>query len=463
MPLLGATGGGSAKGFGALANLGYFIRNSLRFRGSNSAYLRRTPGVAGNLRTWTASFWYKNGALNTNETLFSNAVVSDSIGFRSSRTLEIYFGSGSANLLTSQSFRDTAAWYHIVVAVDTTQATSSNRIKLYVNGSQVTAFSSSTYPTQNYQTSFNRDGFEQEIGRRASNTDYPLDGYMAEVNWVDGQQLTPSDFGKTDAATGQWIPKKFAGTYGTNGYYLKFSDIALTSGSNAGLGKDFSGNGNYFNTNNISVTAGGNYDAMIDSPTLSAAASNYAVWNPLDSTLASISGGTREANLTIGNGVDLVIRAVRATFQLPTTGKWYWECIWSNTTSTSYLGIGTAATSLSANLGSSSIGYSYNPNGNKFNNNSSSSYGNTFTNGDVIGVAFDSDNGKLYFSKNGTWQASGDPVAGTNAAFTGLTSGPYFPMCSVYYGDAWVCTFGQRPFAYTPPTGFKALNTFNLP
>ncbi len=187
---------------------GYFIRNSLRFRGSNSAYLRRTPGVAGNLRTWTASFWYKNGVLNTNETLFSNAVVSDSIGFRSSRTLEIYFGSGSANLLTSQSFRDTAAWYHIVVAVDTTQATSSNRIKLYVNGSQVTAFSTSTYPSQNYQTSFNRDGFEQEIGRRASNTDYPLDGYMAEVNWIDGQLFLGHDEPQYGIIQ-QWLNERF--------------------------------------------------------------------------------------------------------------------------------------------------------------------------------------------------------------------------------------------------------------
>jgi len=451
MPLLGATGGGSAKGFGALANLGYFIRNSLRFRGSNSAYLRRTPGVAGDLRTWTASFWYKNGNLATNETLFSNAVVSDSIGFRSSRTLEIYFGAGTANLVTSQSFRDTAAWYHIVVAVDTTQATSSNRIKLYVNGSQVTAFSSSTYPTQNYQTSFNRDGFEQEIGRRASNTDYPLDGYMAEINWIDGQQLTPSSFGKTDAATGQWVPKKFAGTYGTNGYYLKFSDIATTSGSNAGLGKDFSGNGNYFNTNNISVTAGTTYDAMIDSPTLSAAASNYCVLNPLIpvTTTTVINGNL---GLSSYNGSGSVFGTIGVS-----SGKWYFE---STSQSDAMSGIsgtpnGGAFPGVAANA------YTWDAkNAQKISNSSGVSYGAAASNGDIIGTAFDLDTGSITFYKNGVSQGE---------AYTFTPSGTYFPVfrngdpAGSPPGGNISVNFGQRPFAYTPPTGFKALNTFNLP
>ena len=469
MPLLGATGGGSAKGFGALANLGYFIRNSLRFRGSNSAYLSRTPASAGNQKTWTYSAWVKRGSLGSIQDIWHancyGTSENDYFAF-DNNTLQFRIKNSNSvvcELITTQVFRDPSAWYHIIVAWDSTQATSSNRVKIYVNGTQITAFSTSTYPSQNTDTSSYNNTVLHTIGTQWYNSTLSnyYDGYITEINFIDGQALTPSSFGKTDAATNQWIPKKFAGTYGTNGFYLKFADASAATA--AAIGKDSSGNGNNWTPNNISVTAGSSYDAMIDSPTLSAAASNYAVWNPLDSTLASITGGVREANLVAGNGVDLVIRAVRATFQLPTTGKWYWENIWANTTSTAYLGIGTAATSLSANLGSSSTGYSYNPNGNKFNNNSSSSYGNTFTNGDVIGVAFDSDNGKLYFSKNGTWQASGDPVAGTNAAFTGLTSGPYFPMCSVYFGDAWISTFGQKPFSYTPPTGFKSLNTFNLP
>jgi len=460
MPLLGATGGGSVKGFGALANLGYFIRNSLRFRGSNSAYLRRTPGVAGNLRTWTASFWYKNGVLNTNETLFSNAVVSDSIGFRSSRTLEIYFGSGSANLLTSQSFRDTAAWYHIVVAVDTTQATSSNRIKLYVNGSQVTAFSTSTYPSQNYQTSFNRDGFEQEIGRRASNTDYPLDGYMAEVNWIDGQQLTPSDFGKTDAATGQWIPKKFAGTYGTNGYYLKFSDIALTSGSNAGLGRDFSGNGNYFNTNNISVTAGVTYDAMIDSPTLSAAASNYATLNPLQvPTPASVSYTNGNLSVSCGNGNQTPALATI----YPNSGKWYWEVIW---TSGSFARVGVQNTNVaSTDFAADSAGWRWENNTGNIYNGSTLATVSTYATNDVLGFCLDCDTGKFYVSKNGTWQNSAVPESGTGAVATNIpTSTLMSPAVATGSGaSVFALNFGQRPFSYTPPAGFKSLNAFNLP
>lgn len=461
MPLLGATGGGSAKGFGALANLGYFIRNSLRFRGSNSAYLRRIPGSTGSLTTWTASFWYKNGVLNTNETLFSNAVVSDSIGFRSNRTIEIYFGSGSANLLTTQLFRDTAAWYHIVVAVDTTQATSSNRIKLYVNGTQVTAFSTSTYPSQNYQTSFNRSGFEQEIGRRASNTDYPLDGYMAEVNWIDGQQLDASYFGKTDAATGQWIPKKFAGTYGTNGYYLKFSDIALTSGSNAGLGKDFSGNGNYFNTNNISVTSGVTYDAMIDSPTLSAAASNYPILSPLNYRTYS---GSATPTLSAGS-LDVTQASTTASCIGTATmgvssGKWYWEAtfISGNGSNNSFLGVvnGQLQNTTPNDLGYYSNEYAYKSgNGYKYTNNTQTAYGATFTSGDVIGFALDLSAGTLTFYKNNVSQG---------VAFSSLPTGDYyFPAFDTYYNNKFGYNFGQRPFAYTPPADHKAINTYNLP
>jgi len=339
MPLLGATGGGSAKGFGALANLGYFIRNSLRFRGSATAYLSRTPN-ASSRTTWTWSGWVKRGALGISGPIFASTAVNNdtnwfAMKFTTSDTISVEVYSGNI-LVTTQVFRDPSAWYHITLAVDTTQATSSNRVKLYINGNQVTTFSESSYPSQNALYAINA-AQSHVIGSYQPYAADNFDGYMGEINFIDGQGLTPSSFGKTDPATNQWIPKKFAGTYGTNGFYLKFADASAATA--AAIGKDSSPNGNNWTPNNISVTAGGNYDAMIDSPTLSAAASNYAVWNPLDSTLASISGGTREANLTIGNGVDLVIRAVRATFQLPTTGKWYWECIWSNTTSTSYLGI----------------------------------------------------------------------------------------------------------------------------
>ena len=214
-------------------------------------------------------------------------------------------------------FRDPSAWYHVVVAIDTTQATAANRIKLYVNGNQVTAFSTATYPAQNYDTSFNKASTAQEIGRRASNSDLFLDGYMAEVNWIDGQALTPSSFGETDSITGVWKPKAYSGTYGTNGFELNFSDNSASTA--ATIGKDYSGNGNNWTPNNISVTAGATYDSMTDVPTLtSATAANYCVLNPL----ATSNGTLNDGNLTwspSGNNA-----SVWSSFAV-NTGKWYFE------------------------------------------------------------------------------------------------------------------------------------------
>jgi hypothetical protein len=447
----------------AISSGGYDINNSLRFRASASAYLNRTPGSNGSLRTWTASFWYKNGAIDSNQTLFSNATASDSIGFRSSRTIEIYFGAGSANLVTTQVFRDVAAWYHIVVAVDTTQATAANRIKLYVNGSQVTAFSTATYPAQNYDTSFNKASTAQEIGRRSSGSDLFLDGYMAEVNWIDGQQLTPSSFGETDTTTGSWKPKPYSGTYGTNGFYLKFSDIATTSSSNAGLGKDFSGNANYWTTNNISVTAGTTYDAMIDSPTnTSATVANYCVLSPLNyrTFTGSVVPTISNANLTVTQSSTTASCIGTATMGATASGKYYWEATFvsGSGSNNSFLGVvaGQLQNTTANDLGYYSTEYSYKSgNGNKYSNNTFTAYGSSYTSGDVIGFALDLDAGTLTFYKNNTSQG---------VAFSSLSaSETYFPAFDTYYNNTFAYNFGQRPFSYTPPTGFVRLNTYNLP
>jgi hypothetical protein len=430
----------------AISSGSYDINNSLRFRASASAYLNRTPSSGGNLRTWTASFWYKNGVIDSNQTLFSNATSSDSIGFRSSRTIEVYFGAGSANLVTTQVFRDTAAWYHIVVAVDTTQATAANRIKLYVNGSQVTAFSTATYPSQNYDTSFNKVSTAQEIGRRASASDLFLDGYMAEVNWIDGQQLTPSSFGETDTTTGSWKPKAYTSTYGTNGYYLKFSDIATTSGSNAGLGKDFSGNGNYYNTNNISVTSGTTYDAMIDSPTLtSATVANYAVLNPLiPVTTTTIINGN--LGLSSYNPSGSVFGTIGVS-----SGKWYFEMVAYADAMSGISGTPNGG----AFPGAPANAYTWDSNNaTKISNSSSASYGSATSNGDIVGVAFDLDSGSITFYKNNVSQG---------VAYTFTPSGSYFPVFRNGSSTNTSVNFGQRPFSYTPPSGFVRLNTYNLP
>jgi hypothetical protein len=440
----------------AISSGGYDINNSLRLRSSASAYLNRTPASAGNRQIWTISVWVKRGTLGVDQKICSAYGADSDSGLFDLRFTAgnvLYFGYWTSAQETAAVYRDPGAWYHIVAAVDSTQATAANRVKLYVNGTQVTT--SGAAFAQNTQLAWNNN-VTQNIGRQARTSDGYFDGYLAEFNSVDGQALTPSSFGETDTTTGVWKPKAYTGTYGTNGFYLKFSDIATTSGSNAGLGKDFSGNANYWTTNNISVTAGTTYDAMIDSPTLtSATVANYAVLNPLRSySSVTIAGGNLNYSASFdGSSV--------ATIGMD-SGKYYWEATLTNANA-AMIGLNKMTETLFGFVGYSAASYGYfGTNGNKFNNNVSTSYGNSYTNGDVIGVAFDATNGKLFFSKNGTWQNSGDPAAGTNAAFTGLTGDTYVP--AVGHGTmAAAMNFGQRPFSYTPPTGFVRLNTFNLP
>ena len=462
MPLLGATGGGSAKGFGALANLGYFIRNSLRFRGSNSAYLSRTPASAGNQKTWTYSAWVKRGSLGSIQDIWhangSGTSENDYFAF-DSNTLQFRIKNSNSvvcELITTQVFRDPSAWYHIIVAWDSTQATSSNRVKIYVNGTQITAFSTSTYPSQNTDTSSYNNTVLHTIGTQWYNSTLSnyYDGYITEINFIDGQALTPSSFGKTDAVTNQWIPKKIAGTYGTNGFYLKFADASAATA--AAIGKDSSPNGNNWTPNNISVTAGVTYDAMIDSPTLSAAASNYCVLNPLKKTGTGVTSSNGNLDVAIVSSASLG----GSTFGTigVSSGKWYWE-VTQNSFSGSFTNslICIAKDTVTDDyVGASADGYGYANSGLKWNSGSSSAYGATFTTNDIIGVALDMDAGTITFYKNNTSQGT---------AFTGL-SGTFFPALSngnINSTKNYTTNFGQRPFSYTPPAGFKSLNTFNLP
>jgi hypothetical protein len=434
-PLVGASGNQG----------GYNINNSIRFRSSASARLSRTPASAGNRQIYTRSVWVKRGALTSSFELFSAGSGNiDTVRLTSSDNLLVRVNNNDST--SNRVFRDPSAWGHLVIVVDTTQATSTNRMKAYWNNELIT-WSTYAVPAQNTQTEWNNN-VGQSIGTSQILENY-FDGYMAEFYNIDGQALTPSSFGETDTTTGVWKPKAYTGTYGTNGFYLKFSDIATTSGSNAGLGKDFSGNTNYWTTNNISVTSGTTYDAMKDSPTnTSATVANYAVMNPLDQ-----AGGLvfSEANLrvTAATGWD----GSRATFSLPSTGKYYWEatCISRSTGAT--VGILSTSAVITGDLGAAATGYVYNSgDGNKYNNGSSASYGATWAANDIIGIAWDADAGSLVFYKNNTSQGT---------AWTGL-SGTFSPAIGVNGSDSMVANFGQRPFAYTPPTGFVALNTFNL-
>jgi hypothetical protein len=436
----------------AISAGGYDINNSLRFRSSASAYLSRTPASATNKTTWTWSGWVKRGALSSTFGLFG--AKQDSSNY-----FQLYFTSGdvisvasvSTSINTTQVFRDPSAWYHIVLAIDTTQDTAANRLKLYINGSQVTAFSTSTYPTQNSTYVINGTTAQHQIGQIVSSssaTTFPLDGYMAEVNFIDGQALTPSSFGNYNSTTGVWQPAKYTGTYGTNGFYLKFSNIALTSGSNTGLGQDFSGNGNYWNTNNISVTAGTTYDAMLDVPTLtSTTTANYCVMNPLSvvSPTTIANGNLDVTTGTTGGG------GAFSTIAIPSSGKYYFEFLPTSAT--------TVADNIRVGVSNSTVGsyVLYKSDGNKVVDGSTTSYGATFTTNDTIGCAIDVDGGTITFYKNNSSQ--GAITYATNSgnffAYTQDGSGVVSVVASF--------NFGQRPFTYTPPTGFVRLNTYNLP
>ena len=424
----------------------YNLTRSLRFRASASASLSRTPATATNRTTWTWSAWVKRGYLGTGtQVLFGTLVgVLDAtyttIAFRADTLIVDGY---TTNWRTStQVFRDPSAWYHIVVALDTTQATAANRLKLYVNGSQITAFTTSNDPTLSQALGINNSALHQIAQTGA------FDGYLAEVNFVDGQQLTPSSFGSTNSLTGVWQPAKYSGSYSTNGFYLPFTDnSALTTASNVGLGKDFSGNTNYWVTNNISITAGVTYDSMTDVPTLtSATAANYCVLNPL--LKQGGSSAFSDGNLTALSAYDPVIGSMGAS-----SGKYYCEV--TNNGAAMYIGIvPTGYNSTSGIIGTSATSYSYVSNGTKYNNSVNPAYGATYTTGDVIGIAMDLDGGSLTFYKNNTSQG---------VAYTGITGTYFFAFVMNSSTVTANINFGQQGFKYTPPTGYVAMNAYNLP
>jgi hypothetical protein len=448
----------------------YQISRSLRFNSADSTYLSRTATANGSRTTATASLWVKRSVMGVEHRL----IAFDSTGsgtifwlfFNTSDQLQIYTSGTAVGITSTQVFRDPSAWYHIVVGLDTNQATSSDRIKVYVNGSQITAFTGTqTYYTQGASIQFNNTAYTGFIGFNNSAT---LSGYMTEVNWIDGQQLTPTSFGYVNPTTGIWTPAKFVGGYGTNGAYLNFSDNSNTTA--ATLGKDNSGNGNNWTPNNFSVTAGAGNDSYVDSPTTygtdtgvgGEVRGNYCTLNPI-SAIASVYNanypGINNGGMAFTPGVTNWT-TVNATMGV-SSGKWYWEV--SGTTANEQLhGVAKLPVATTANvtpylsLIPDSYGY-YSANGNKTSYSAvSASYGSSYTTNDVVGVALDMDAGTITFYKNNVSQG---------VAFTGL-SGTFAPAFSANGNSSGItvnCNFGQRPFAYTAPSGFKALCTQNLP
>jgi hypothetical protein len=433
-------------GSGAAAAAAYSSTRSLRFNSADSAYLSRTPGGAGNQTVWTLSFWCKLATLGTNRYVFSAGTASTAytaVWFDTNNKLNVQrviSSATDAQKVTTQAFRDTTAWGHFVVKMDA----ANTNLDIYYNGTEITAFDTNDEPTN-----INGDvcgAVLHEIGRRSyTPTSTYFDGYLDDVCLIDGQALTPSSFGETDSTTGQWVPKSLSGlTPGTTGFWLDFEDYTSTTT----IGYDALGSNDWTATN-FSVAAGSGNDSLADTNT-----NNYCTWNDLDKQAnGSTSDGLLKHTAT-------ALSSIRGTFGV-SSGKWYWEVLSGLTPA---IGIATPTSTLapgSYNLGGDAYSWVYTGfDGNKINNNSSSAYGSSFTTNDVIGVALDMDNGKVFFSKNGTWQNSGDPAGGTGAAFSGLT-GTIMPAIGEN-GTSSYLNCGQRAFAYTPPTGFVALCTANL-
>ena len=476
------------------------IDQSYRIESSN---LSRTPSSDGNRRTFSISVWVKRSALGGID-LFSTGSnsynqLSWTFRFTSDDALYVYASlAGISNdvvIASKAKFRDTSNWYHFMCAYDSTQATASNRVKLYANGSQLeidTSFGNHSYGNQNYDTSVNDATYVQRVGRFASVVANQFSGYMAEFNLIDGTALDPTSFGETK--NGVWIPKEISGlTYGTNGFRLTFAD-------SSSLGDDTSGNGNDYTTNGAGST-----DVVADSPTNNFCTySNLYSWALTNTTLSEGNLKSTETGTTFGvKGIGTI--AVNS-------GKWYFEThphlmgnafhanigvidVSEMTTTdgtgsdtgkfkaicyASYQGRKSAyGTGVDSNITLDGLGQS--------------AYGDSWGATDIIGVALDIDNDAIYFSKNGTWQnsaTSAEISAGTttNSAYTGKLSGLTWTVAQGNGLNAnnfgFTLNAGQDPsfagyltgsdigtetpsegagvFKYAPPTGFLALCSANL-
>ena len=464
---------------------GYTVANSCRFNDDDTAYLHRTPGSEGNRKTWTFSCWFKRGNLYAQAgemRLFGGNSIGCHIYLYNEEIIWDLTAPSSASLLgrlkTNRDFRDPSAWYHLVCAYDTEQATAGNRMRMYINGTEETSFETDTNPDEDLATNAINDDEIHTIGYRTAGmgaAGMEMDGYLAEVVFIDGLQLAPTSFGEFDEDSQTiWKPIDVSGlTFGTNGFYLDFED-------SDNLGDDESGNTNDWTEVNLAAA-----DQCVDSPT-----NNFATLNPLDN--AQSDATYSEGNCKWATSTNSHYFWGRSTIGM-SAGKWYMEFKATSIPEHGYFGICVDGpddnTTFLTNGGRNDhVEYGYKTSdGNSYTNTGSSSYGDTYDDGDIIGVALDLTNNKLYFSKNGTWQNSGDPTSGatgtgaisiTAAASNGFgeyffccadgtsgTSGTFeanfgSPAFTISSGNADANGYGN--FEYAVPSGYLALCTKNL-
>ena len=459
---------------------GYEVANSCRFAEGDSAHLSRTFGSAGNRRTFTVSFWYKTTTkITTGQSVKFGAIFdagadgsnSDDMYFHTDRlNFSGYYGSTQFMLRTTAKYRDPSAWTHFVVAFDTTQGVAANRIKMYANGTQITAFDEETYPAENFQTSYMNLDRLHNIGTLVNSDGFPLDGYLAEFCFIDGLALAPTSFGEfnEDSPT-IWQPIDVSGlTFGTNGCYLDFED-------SSNLGNDANGGTDYASTN-LAAT-----DQATDTPT-----NNFATLNSLENfyPAATISEGNLKA-VTVTAKYTFLRSSIGVS-----SGKWYMETkctAQSGSTNKWTFGITDHGSTGTQNfIGQNSYSYGWRGDANSiFYNGTLATYGSgAMATGDIIGMALDLDNNKIYWSINGTFKNSGDPASNSNGfsitAPASTNTGYYHFAFGDIDGDqnfTYETNFGNAPFTissgnsdgngygnfeYAVPSGYYALNTKNL-
>ena len=444
---------------------GYEVENSVRLDGVND-YLNFTNS-AGNRRTWTYSTWVKRSKLiNDKHVFFENNTGNNDAGYMQFRFQEAEVinltGYNTDWLTTDRVFRDLSAWYHIVLAVDTTNSTAGNRLRLYVNGVEETSFSVDNNPDEDEDLPLNLNNSVTYIGAGGGGSNRFFNGYMAETVLIDGLQLTPTSFGEFDEDSGIWKPIDVSGlTRGTNGFYLDFK-------ASGNLGNDAFGDTDLTEANLAAV------NQSTDTCT-----NNFATWNPL------FRKGTTTPAFTEGNLKSTFDDTGANEFALTTfgvsAGKWYAEVKWTANTGTAATATGIldmAYTGTADPNDAVTNAFGYFGSGTKNVSGTASSYGNSYADGNIVGIAIDMDNNKLYFSKNGTFQNSGDPTTGaTGTGAIAIVAGVTYGIFATDYNNqvaelntgspAFSGTDkadgnGFGSFEYEPPSGYLAICTKNL-